>query len=167
MIEIFRFGVLAVLFVGATGLGAAEFNVAVVNLTRVSEQSLQVRAASAALEKEFETRRRELVALDREIGFLKSTPSAAKDSELTTEISAKEEELRKGEADWARELDARRKLEGRRFQESVKTAMREVAQVQGFDIVLVDGVGYVSPRADLTDRVIEWMNSEYRQSASP
>lgn len=140
---------------------SAEFKIGVVNPTKILEASPQTDAARQLLEKEFATRDRDLVAAQQALKELEDR--LAKDGAIMSEkeserirrdIATQQRELKRDMTTFQEDVNFRRNEEMGKVQKLIGEAVIAVAEEGGYDIVLAN-VPYVSPKADISDSVIE------------
>ncbi|QEP44286.1 OmpH family outer membrane protein [Ectothiorhodospiraceae bacterium BW-2] len=157
------------LTVTGTAFGAEPTRVAFVNTPELAERSPQAKEAIFKLEQEFSGRKNEL---EKRFNRIKELDNRLIRDGAIMSLSEKdslEQELRRLQRDFKRDRDAfeedfllRQKEELAKMQREIAAVVIEVAKEQGFDLVLEAGVVYASPKADITDRVIQAL-----QKASP
>jgi len=74
--------------------------------------------------------------------------------ELQRSITRRQEDLRD-------ELSFRRTEEVQRLEEEINIAVQEIAQRNGFDLILSSPVVYASPELDITDLILEQLEVEF------
>jgi len=156
--------------VSAFPVSAEDHRVGAVDISRIYKESFQVQSAAVQLENEFDQRRLELMAIVGEVDFLKQQlaggageVTGAARAEVEQMLQAKEAELAQGEKAWGDDLEKRRAEETRNFKRALRETLKRIGEARGFDLILVDGIGYVSLSVDLTDEVIAWINDQYRR----
>ena len=169
-----RFGlVVAVMLFLLPGLGLAETRIAFVNMPRLMNESPYTAAAMAALQEEFAPRQRELAA--KRDAFAKKQADVQRDLEVMgpEERRNAERDLRKEERDLQRSFDELNEDANLRQNEELgklqRQLVREVttyAQEQGFDLVLGQGVLFVSPGLDITDMILQRLKASASGAAS-
>jgi outer membrane protein len=145
-----------------------------VDTARVLEQAPQAEAVDEALRGEFEPREKELLLKQREIEDLESQLenagtdlSSARRRKLEREIRLKVSQYKYEEQEFREDRNIRRNEEIRGLQKIVYDAIVDIAEVEGYDLVLTNGVAYHSDRTDLTDAVINKLKRQYRKSGEP
>lgn len=148
---------------GAWGAATAqgELHIGVVNLDRILRESAPASQAEKKLQAEFAKREQELAkmadqgkrmqeALEKNSMTLSETERRAKERELNDfnrEFQRKQREFRE-------EMNARRQEELQSIIDRANRVVRQIAETDKLDLILQDAV-YVSPRIDITDRVIK------------
>lgn len=149
----------------------AELKVGVVNYQRLMAESPQAKAATDVIRNEFTPRENELQRLQ---GTLKAKEEKlAKDAATMSDDQRNraEKDLRDGARDLQRrqqelqdDFNARRNEEMGRLQKSLVDEVQAYSKAQGFDLVLADGVIYVTNGLDITPAII---TSLQNRKASP
>ena len=152
---------------------AAEIKIGAVDPAKVLEQAPQAEVARALLEKEFAGRDRELVELQQKYRTLEET--LARDGLMMSpeQRDGKERELRNLQRDVRRsqeafrdDLNIRRNEEFGKLQREIYEAIIKLAERDGYDLILSEGVIYASDKIDLSDQLIEQLKQQYSQSTA-
>ena len=145
----------------------APMKIGFVNVTRVLEVAPQAVAAQNRINEEFAPRDEELVEMqrrlrERENALLDATleMSASERSHRDAEIRSMKRELRRAQEEFREDLGVRRSEELSKLQRQVAQTIREMAEREAYDLVLSNGVVYAGARVDLTDAVIELLDSD-------
>jgi outer membrane protein len=160
----FAYILTAALF-GATFTGTAaaqDVNVVFVNSARIVEQAPQAKAAQEKIEKEFSSRKDELIAAQKKLKSAQeklerdgAVVSEAERRKLEREVVTQQRELQRSQEAFREDLNIRRNEEFAKLQREAAKAISGIAEAEGYDLVLEAGVVYASDRADITDEVIE------------
>lgn len=140
---------------------AAELKIGVVNQERLLRESAPAKRSQGRLDKEFATRRAELdkmqkqgrdleVVLQKEGVTMPEADRVAKErqiAQLTRDFQRMQREIRE-------DRTLRQNEELASIQELAQKAISEIAEKEKFDLILQDAV-FVSPRIDITDKVIK------------
>jgi outer membrane protein len=133
-----------------------------VHTERILRDSVPAQRAQKQIEAEFQKRDRELAGiadqlkrmqeeLEKNAMTLSETQRRAKErefGELNREFQRKQREFRE-------DLNQRRNQELARVVEQANGVIRQIAEQEKFDIIFQEMPAYVSPRIDITDRVIK------------
>jgi outer membrane protein len=146
---------------GLTGLTHAEMKVGVIDLQQLLREAPQARALRESLETDLEQRKRTLAKEEsafaqKQEGFDREAPSFTPERREQTEreLLAAQRELIRKRRQFEEELQARR-MEGlREIDRSVTRVIRDLAEREGYDLILSEGVLYNSKRMDITAQVI-------------
>jgi outer membrane protein len=151
------------------GTAAAELKVGFVNPARVSAEAPQAEAARQKLEKEFAPRDQDLVTRQKEVRELEEKlardAAVMKESDqrrLERDILSQKREIRRTQDEFREDFNLRRNEELAKLQRRIVETIQEMAKEEGFDLIVSDGVIYASTKVDITNRVIERLEREYK-----
>jgi outer membrane protein len=163
----------AVLLTGVASLASAELKIGVVSIPRLSSESQQAKTANDALTAEFAPR---LKTIQTRQQTLKSQEDKLnKDAATMTDVqrSAAEKDLRDGYRDlqmqqsaFQDDLNARKQDELEKIQRVVLEEVAAFAKAQGYDLILSDGVLYATGALDVTNSILQGMQS-HKAVAAP
>lgn len=153
--------------------GASDsIKVAVINTERVLRDSEPAKKALKKLEKEFEKRGQDLEKLRQQAQKMQEELEKSGSALPDAQRKAKEKELndltrefQRRQREFNEDLNVRRNEELQSVVERANKAMRALAEKEGLDLVMQDGIVFASPRIDITDKVIKAL-SEGTSSAS-
>ncbi len=147
---------------------AEQLKIGAVNAIRVLEQSPQADAAKKKIEKEFAPRDRELVSEQKKIkdmeDRLAKDGAIMSDSErrnLERDIISNKRDLKRNQDEFREDLNFRRNEEFGKIQKDIVESIGEVAKESGYDIILGEGVIFASPKADISNMVIEKLKAKH------
>ncbi|HET7688077.1 MAG TPA: OmpH family outer membrane protein [Candidatus Macondimonas sp.] len=143
------------------GLAQAEIKIGVIDLQQLLREAPQARALRESLEADLEQRKRTLAREEtnftqKQEGFDREAQSLAPErrEQLERELLAAQRELIRKRRQFEEELQARR-MEGlREIDRSVTRVIHDLAEREGYDLILSEGVLYASQRMDITAQVI-------------
>ncbi|MCH8249125.1 MAG: OmpH family outer membrane protein [Proteobacteria bacterium] len=161
---------LGVALVSALALPAAAqgVKIGVVSLQAIVERAPQTKAVMDALREEFAPREREIVAKQKEIEDLRA--KLQKDLAVMGETERRnaEKNLRDLGRDFERlrseyqeDSNLRQNEEFGVLQRSVLKEVQDYAQAQGYDLIVGDGVLYVSSNVNITEDVLNAVVANY------
>ena len=161
----FSFFVAALTLFGAQQLWAQEFRLGYVNLDRIIREAAPSKSAQAKLEQEFARREKDL----QEIGnALKSAADKLEREAMTlseSQRAARQKQVMEQDRDFQRkrrefqeDLNARKNEELQQVFERANRVVRQLAEAEKYDLIIQEAV-YVSPKHDITDKVIRSLNS--------
>ncbi len=165
-----RAAYLALLFASSAVASEEPFRIAVIDPNRIVEESPQYEAARNLLSNEAQEREAELTSQQEDISRLETRLErdgalmrADEMTRLRNDIRARERRLRYAQeemqADFAlRQSDLRTKLV-----QQVEEVVEQVAKDNGFDLILSEGIVYSSPRADISDEVIDRLKDVFEK----
>jgi outer membrane protein len=154
--------VLATAMAGFAQLAAAQAKIGVVNTDLLLQNSPQYRAAQENISAEFAPRQREIQALQQLA--VTQEEKLRKDGATMSELqrTQAEKELRdnarslQSKSEAAEEdFNTRRDEEMAKLQRVLREEIATYAKAQGFDIILVSGVGYATATYDVTQPLLE------------
>ncbi|MEE9357030.1 OmpH family outer membrane protein [Candidatus Vondammii sp. HM_W22] len=160
-------------FLGLAGFASAadSFKIAVVNANKVVEKSPQYDAVRKALETEFERRNNDLVANQKQLKKLEeklardgAVMSSAEVKRLEQDIRSRRRKVKNAQDEFREDLTLRRNEEVNKLLRKVSEVVRQVGEEEGIDVILSDGIVYVSKRADMSNKVLERLKSLYKAS---
>lgn len=162
---------LSVVSQGLTALAASVFlissaqaqdaKVGFLNPDRVIREAAPYKAAEAKLEQEFSRRQKELQDLASRLKTLadkfdKDAPVLSDSDRVKRqrELADVDKDFQRKQREFKEDLNQRRNEETATVYERTTKVIKQVAEAEKFDIVLQDAA-YVSPRIDITDKVIK------------
>jgi outer membrane protein len=152
---------------------AQELKIGVVNIPLLMDRAPQTKAAMDALQEEFAPRQREYAAKAKELEEL--TVKLQKDAAVMGETERRnaDKQLRDLQREVARlqnefqeDLNLRQNEELSNLQRSLLAEVQLYAQAQGFDLVLGDGVLFASATVNITDDVLQTIETNYSATGS-
>jgi len=153
-------GVLALcLFI--SGVARAEVSVAYVDSARLLKDAPQVERIRQKIREEFEARDERLVEMRKQIGLLEAR-LAAEDERMSAEekrlvnndLGSRRVQLKQARDELEQDKQLRFSEEEQRFSRVIHEVIQQVAQDEHLDLVLQGGVFWVSPKVDITDRIL-------------
>jgi outer membrane protein len=157
------------LCVSGTSVPAGDYVIAVIDPTRIMQQSPQYEAASAQLEKEVSERKQKLAEQQKQIAELeqKLKRDAALMSEdevqrLTTDISKRKRKLKYAEAEFREDMSLRNNELNTKLTKQVEEVVTELAREESIDLIVSDNlVFHASERIDISDKVIGRLREKF------
>ena len=157
------------LCVSGTSVPAGDYVIAVIDPTRIMQQSPQYEAASAQLEKEVSERKEKLAEQQKQIAELeqKLKRDAALMSEdevqrLTTDISKRKRKLKYAEAEFREDMSLRNNELNTKLTKQVEEVVTELAREESIDLIVSDNlVFHASARIDISDKVIGRLREKF------
>ena len=142
----------------------SDYKIGFVNTTRVLKEAPQARKVEERLKAEFEPREEQLKNKRQEIldleEMLKSSDNqldANARRKLEREIRLKVSQLKFLEQEFREDRNLRRNEEIRELQQVISNVLTMQGDTGGFDLILTEGVSYVSGRIDITEQTIEML----------
>lgn len=145
----------------ATGVGATELKVGYVNTQRIFRDAPAAVKAAKKLEGEFSKRDADLQKLAKQLQGMQENleKNAVTMSESDRRTKEKEfgelsREFQRRQREFREDLNLRQNEENAAVIEKANKAIKQIAEVEKFDLILQDVV-WVSPRLDITEKVIK------------
>ena len=161
----------AVVLAAVNGVALAESKIGFVNAGRVTSEAPQADAARASLEEEFGPRdraiseeREALRELETQLNRDGAVMSEEEQQRLQRDLVARQRELRRAEEEFREDFNMRRNEELGRLQRRIVDTINDLAESEGFDLIVSEGVIYASDRVDVTDRVLERLQRDYESN---
>ena len=157
----------------ASPASAQELKIGVVNIQALMEQAPQTKSAMDALQDEFAPRQREFLATQKEFEDLQA--KAQKDVAVMGETERRnvEKELRDLQREVTRlqnefreDLNLRQNEELGKLQRSLLKEVQDYALQEGYDLIVGDGVLYASTSVNITDSVLQALETDYQATGS-
>ncbi len=139
------------------------YKIGFVNTARVLKEAPQARRVEERLKAEFEPREAQLKQKRQEILTLEdqlksdSTPSSNARRKLEREIRLKVSQLKFFEQEFREDQNLRRNEEIRELQQVISNVLKMQGDNEDFDLILTEGVSYVSDQIDITTKTIEML----------
>jgi len=152
---------------------AQELKIGVVNLPAVIERAPQTKAAMDALQEEFAPRQREFQAKQTEYEELAA--KAQKDLAVMGETERRnaerdlrelQRELTRLQNEFQEDLNLRQNEEYGLLQRAILKEVQDFAEAQGFDLIVGDGVLYVTSTVNITDDVLRAVEANYQATSA-
>jgi len=156
------------LYLAGGPLLAADYVIAVIDPTRIVEQSPQYEAARAQLEKEVGDRERKLVEQQEQLTELRrkferdaTLMSEEELQRLQTDIRNRGRKIKYAQAEFREDFSLRRNELRTRLAQQVEEVVAELAREENIDLILSEGLVYVSKRIDISDQVIARLREKF------
>jgi len=140
---------------------AAEIKLGFVNRDRILAEAAPAKRAQTKLEKEFKNKDDELQKMAKQARDLQTliekesvTMSDADRSKKERELANLNRDFQRAQREFREDLNLRRNEELAAVLERVNKVINQIAEQEKFDLIVQDAV-YVSPRIDITDRVLK------------
>ncbi len=145
---------------------AQEVRIGYVDMKRVLDNAPQVVAGRALLDQEFRARN-DAIQLDESRltlmeGELAQADMTSEDyRRLEREVLELRRNVERRKEDLRDELSFRRTEEIQRLEEQINVAVQEIAERNGYDLIVSSPVVYASPDLDITDLILEQLQAEF------
>lgn len=161
--------VFAAMLMVVAGSALAQARIGYVDMKRLLDEAPQVDAGRAKLSHEFEDRNQDLKDMEQRLEGLEKrlrdqsgTLTEEQRVNLEWEIRSLRREINTSRQQLTDDLNIRLNEELDRVSDDVQKAIQEIAEEQGFDLVISSPVEYASKRIDLTDQVLDRLRSRYQ-----
>ena len=149
-------------FAFSSGAIAADYKIGFVNTERILRDAPISVRAQKKLEKEFQGRETELQKLGKQGREIQAhlekegvTMSESDRQKKERELANLNREFQRLQREFREDLNLRRNEELAQVQEKARKAIQSLAENEKYDIILETGVVYVSPKIDITDKVVK------------
>ena len=145
---------------------AQQLRIGYVDMKQVLDNAPQVTAGREKLDREFRARNDaigddEMRAEALEVRLQQGDLSADKQLQMERDLRDLQRNISRRKEDLRDELSFRRTEEVQRLEAEINVAVQEIAQRNGFDLILASPVVYASPDLDITDLILEQLEVEY------
>ena len=157
------FTLLVVATLSIISVQAADLKIGFVNTARILKEAPQARKVEERLKAEFGPReaqlkekRQEILAMEDQLKSGSSLTSNAR-RKLEREIRLKVSQLKFLEQEFREDQNLRRNEEIRELQQVISNVLEMQGNAGEFDLILTEGVSYVSDQIDITAQTIEML----------
>ncbi|HSH27700.1 MAG TPA: OmpH family outer membrane protein [Wenzhouxiangella sp.] len=158
-----------------SSVAAQDLRIGYVDMKRLFDAAPQVVNAREALDQEFSPRNESLLADEARLERMEADLAEAGDlsAEQRFEIEREIRNLRRSidrrREDLAEELRFRTNAEKKALEETIEVAVNQIAEAGEYDLILTSPVAWASDRIDVTDRILQWLEEDFRnqQTADP
>jgi outer membrane protein len=162
--RIFCVLVLGLVFVAAAE--AQQLRIGYVDMKNVLDNAPQVLAGRARLDQEFRARNDaiemdEMRASALEARLQQGDMSADSRIQLERDLRDLRRNITRRKEDLRDELSFRRTEEVQSLEEQINVAVQEIAERNGFDLIVSSPVIYANPNLDITDLILEQLEVEF------
>lgn len=149
----------------ATGVHAQEIKIGFVSIERILRDSVPAKAAFSKLEQEFAKREKDLQELQnklkaaaekntRDDPVLSDTDKAKRQREFAD----MDRELQRKRREFNEDVSQRKNEELNVIVEKANKVIKQIAEAEKYDILFQEPVVFISPRVDITDKVLKALN---------
>ena len=149
------------------GTAHAQGKIGVVQLERIVRDSAPAMRAQKKLEAEFAKREGELRKVSEQLKRMQDelekegvTMSETQRRNKEREFGDLNREFQRKQREFREDLNQRRNQELARVVEQANAVIRQIAEQEKFDIIFQEMPAYVSPRIDITDKVIKALDGK-------
>ncbi|MFJ2995455.1 OmpH family outer membrane protein [Pandoraea sp. NPDC087047] len=144
---------------------AQDARIAAVNSDRILRDSAPAKAAQAKLEAEFSKRDGDLQAMAQRLKAMSDkldkdnpTLSDAERAKRQRDLAAADTEFQRKQREFREDLNQRRNEELAAVLDRANRVIKQIAETDKYDLIVQEAV-YVSPRIDITDKVLKTLNA--------
>lgn len=144
---------------------AQDARIAAVNSDRILRDSAPAKAAQAKLEAEFSKRDGELQSMAQRLKAMSDkldkdnpTLSDAERAKRQRDLAAADTEFQRKQREFREDLNQRRNEELAAVLDRANRVIKQIAENEKYDLIVQEAV-YVSPRIDITDKVLKTLNA--------
>ncbi|AHN73937.2 MULTISPECIES: OmpH family outer membrane protein [Pandoraea] len=144
---------------------AQDARIAAVNSDRILRDSAPAKAAQAKLEAEFSKRDSDLQAMAQRLKAMSDkldkdnpTLSDAERAKRQRDLAAADTEFQRKQREFREDLNQRRNEELAAVLDRANRVIKQIAEADKYDLIVQEAV-YVSPRIDITDKVLKTLNA--------
>lgn len=146
--------------------GAQQLRIGYVDMKAVLDSAPQVIAGRSKLDQEFRARNDaiemdELRAESLEMRIQQGDLNEDRQLQLERDLRELRRNVTRRQEDLRDELSFRRTEEVQRLEEEINVAVQEIAQRNGFDLIISSPVIYANPDLDITNLILEQLEVEY------
>lgn len=159
------------LFATAMTAQAQELKIGFVNAARVLEKAPQAEAARLKLEQEFSPRDKSLLEAQKGLRVLEEKIArdaaimvATEKRKLEREITSRKRDIKRTQEEFREDLNIRRNETFDRLRRRVFEVIVDIAKTEKFDLIVSDGVVFASDRIDITGKVVEHLQQEFKKA---
>lgn len=157
-----------VLCLSGASLPAGDYVIAVIDPTRIVEQSPQYEAARAQLQQEVSDREQKLTEQKKQVVELqqKLEQDAAlmsKDelARLQADIRNRERKVKYAQAEYREDFSLRQNELRTKLVTQVEEVVAELAREENIDLIFSEGLAYASKRMDISEKVIQRLREKF------
>ncbi len=150
------------------------YKIGFVNTARVLKEAPQARRVEERLRAEFEPReaqikdqRRELLSIEERLKSKEVKINATTRRKLERELRLKANQLKFLEQEFREDQNLRRNEGIRELQRVIAKVLEELGDSGKFDLILTEGVSYVSGQIDITTEIVEMLKRQSETSEEP
>ena len=165
--------VIAVVCAFALPAAAQEMKIGVVSLPALIERAPQTKAAMDALQEEFAPRQREFQAKQKEYEELAekiqkdlAVMGETERRNAQKEVRDLERDLTRMQTEFQEDLNLRQNEEYGKLQRDMLKEVQDFAEAQGYDLIVGDGVLYVTSAVNITDDVLRAVEANFQATSA-
>ena len=152
-------------FGAALPVQAQEFKAGFIHTDRVFREASTAKAAQAKLEQEFSRRDKELNDLGATLKsatekFERDAPTLSESQRMARQrqLVDQDSDFQRKRREFQEDLNSRKNEELNQMSDRINKVVKQLAEQEKYDII-VDQAVYISPKHDITDKVIKALNA--------
>ena len=152
----------------STSAWAEGMRIGYVDMKKLFDTMPQLVAAREELDQEFRPRNEALLADEARLEQMRQELAEQQliddqqRMEREREINNMRRSIERRREDLLEEIRFRTNAKTEALRETIDVAVQEIARENNYDLVLSNPVAYASDTVDITDRVLEWLESDFR-----
>ena len=147
------------------------YKIGFVNTSRVLKEAPQARRVEERLKAEFEPReaqlkekRQEILDIEEQLKAFDQSNTATTRRKLERQIRLKVNQLKFFEQEFREDQNLRRNEEIRELQQVIARVLEQLGDSGKYDLILTEGVSYVSGQIDITAEIVEMLKLQSESS---
>ena len=147
------------------------YKIGFVNTSRVLKEAPQARRVEERLKAEFEPReaqlrekRQEILDIEEQLKAFDQSSTATTRRKLERQIRLKVNQLKFFEQEFREDQNLRRNEEIRELQQVIARVLEQLGDSGKYDLILTEGVSYVSDQIDITAEIVEMLKLQSESS---
>jgi outer membrane protein len=164
-----RFVILALFALVTVGQAQAlDLRIGFVNAAIIMEEAPQAEAARTKLRKEFEPREKAIVEsqqrlleMEEELDQHGDTMNDEEREKLERDVLTTRRTVKRAQTDFREDFNLRRTQELAKIHEDIQEAIVSIAEEEGFDLIVSDGVIFASERANITVLILDRLRQRF------
>lgn len=148
---------------------AEELRIGVVDVTKLLEESPQAEELRKRLDSEFQRRSKDLLAKQKQLKNLSdklsrdgAVMSDAEVKRLELDVRTRRRQLKSASDEFREDLNLRRNEESQKLRRQLTEVIHQLGKDENIDLIL-DNAVYASARVNLTDKVLQRLNAQFRK----
>lgn len=153
---------------------AGDYKIGFVNTGKVLKNAPQAQAVEGRLKETFLAREKilkekqtELFKLEAKIKNESALLTTVEKRKLEREFRLKVSQLKFDQQEFKEDQNLKRNEEIRMLQTTIARVITKIGDVEKFDLILTEGVTYVSDKIEITDKVIDALKKEIQEIKKP
>lgn len=157
-----------------TAVSTVKYKIGYVNTGKVLQEAPQARNVEERLKTEFlkrdkilKEKQQELLEIENRLKQPEGSLSASEKRKLERELRLKLSQLKFEQQEFKEDQNLRRNEEIRKLQTVIANALKQIGDDKKFDLILTEGVSYVSDAVDITTEIIMILRDQSQDQQQP